>query len=125
MTKTVLTAKIGSPSRSSYRKSSSLAAGALFAAGTLLAAMVTVSATTTPAHAAPICYSGGVVQGNWKSGVIKKNAEKRARKSWGDAAQKAVGSSRARKWKWALNRDILCDKSRGFWHCNASARPCF
>lgn len=124
MTRSRLAGVVTKTRRSSYRICSGLAASALIVAGTLVAAMATVSATTTPAHAAPICYSGGVVIGDWKSGVIKKKAEKRARKSWGDAAQKAMGTSRARTWKWATNRNVACDKSRGSWHCSASARPC-
>ena len=100
-------------------------ASAIIIAGTLIAALATFSVTTTPAHAAPICYSNGVIRGGWHSGVIKKRVAKRARRSWGDAAQKATGTSRARNWSWATNRNVLCDKSGGFWLCNASARPCF
>ncbi len=125
MTKALLAGAVATLRRSVYWPHSKFAAVAIVGAGTLMAAMATDAIRSTPAYAAPICYSGGIVKGDWHHGVIKKRVAKRARKSWGDAAQKAAGTSRARTWAWAVNRNVLCDKSNGIWHCNASARPCF
>ncbi len=126
MTKSLLPGKIATTRRSIDRHHSRRAAGALIAVATLLAATTTVSMSTTPAHGAANCilYSGGLVYGAEKRGFIKRLAEKRARKSWGTAAENKTGTSRG-GWNSAINRKVVCDKFAGRWFCRAEARPCY
>jgi len=91
----------------------------------IAAAGALLTIANLPSANAAICYKGGsngVVGGGSKSGVLKKNAEKRARGSWNSMAQSLMGSSRA-NWGNAQGRYYYCHHSF-VWHCTAYARPC-
>ena len=100
---------------------SALSIGSLALSGALVLALG--AAAPTPAAAGGLCYGGGVVGGDSNGGVLKKNAKKRARGSWKDAAQSAMGTSRARNWDHAENKRYYCHHT-GIWYCTAYARPC-
>jgi hypothetical protein len=69
------------------------------------------------------CFTGGQVYGKIASGVSKSKAKERARRKWGDAAEKYMGTSRARNWGNAKFQGHSCDK-KGIWYCRAIATPC-